>query len=193
MDEIWKEIPHYEGLYEASPDGRIRTVEGKTTSSARYKKRVWKQRILKQKMRKSKNGRLDAMVSLWKDGKPHCHLVSRIIATTFVSDNLYTNLTVNHKDGNPLNNNADNLEWLTRAENIQYGYANGQYSSVQKPVYLVKDDIELYFNSYNDANKYLGKKCSYISNLIKKGKDIAISKDGVKYQIILVHSDICLR
>ena len=88
--EIWHEIPEYTGLYEASSHGRIRSVEGKITSSARFKKRVWKQRIIKQKEKKTKNGRVDYMVTLWKDGKPHYHLVARLIASTFFSGEIYT-------------------------------------------------------------------------------------------------------
>lgn len=67
--EEWKDIPGYEGLYQASTLGRIRTCEGKTTSSARFEKRVWKQRIMKQKLNKNRKGRIDARVCLWKDGK----------------------------------------------------------------------------------------------------------------------------
>lgn len=62
------------------------------------------------------------MVTLWKDNKPHSHLVSRLIATTFIKNLLNSDYTVNHKDGNPLNNSADNLEWLSRADNIKYGF-----------------------------------------------------------------------
>lgn len=79
--ENWKEIPGYEGLYEASDQGRIRTCEGKTTRNARYTKRVWKQRVLKpKKTRRKKNGLYDYHVSLWKDGHEKTWLVSRLVA-----------------------------------------------------------------------------------------------------------------
>ena len=51
-NEIWKDVVGYENLYEVSNYGRIRTHENKTTSSARFKERHWKQRILKQKFQK---------------------------------------------------------------------------------------------------------------------------------------------
>ena len=101
MSENWKAIPGYEGLYEASTLGRIRTAEGKTTSSRRFFKRVWKQRILK--------GRA---VSLWKDGKEKDWLVARLVAMTWI-DGYCEGMTVNHKDRNRFNNNIDNLEWLS--------------------------------------------------------------------------------
>ena len=125
--EQWKMIPGYEGLYEASTYGQIRTAEGKTTSNARYPKRVWKQRILKLKYVHRKNGRLkDARVCLWKDGKEKTFLVSRLVAMTWC-DGYADGLTVNHKDGNPLNNDCSNLEWISLAENIRHGFRTGLY------------------------------------------------------------------
>ena len=67
--EKWKAIPEYEGIYEASDLGKIRTADGKTTWTDRHGARHWKQRILKQKWRRRQNGRRsDARVCLWKDG-----------------------------------------------------------------------------------------------------------------------------
>jgi hypothetical protein len=71
MEELWKDIPGYEGLYQASNLGRIRSAPGKTTSSARYKVRVWKVRIIKAKTeRRCRNskGKMDERVELWKNG-----------------------------------------------------------------------------------------------------------------------------
>ena len=126
--ERWSDIPGYEGLYQASTLGRIRTCEGKTTSSARFAKRVWKQRIMKQKLNANRKGRIDARVSLWKDGKEKTWLVSRLVAMTWVAG-YAEGLTVNHIDGNPMNNACDNLEWLTRAANIQHGFKTGLYKN----------------------------------------------------------------
>lgn len=64
--EIWKDIPGYENLYEASNLGRVRTCEGKITSNARYPIRKWKSRIMKFKTSTNKYGRKDYRVSLWK-------------------------------------------------------------------------------------------------------------------------------
>jgi len=54
MNEAWKEITGYEGLYEISNLGRVRTAKDKTTYSEKHGKRTWKQRTLKQKT--DKNG-----------------------------------------------------------------------------------------------------------------------------------------
>lgn len=126
MIEEWKDIPGYEGLYQASTLGQIRTCEGKTTSSARFQHRVWKQRIMKQKCTKNKKGRKDYRVELW-NGKNHkTWLVSRLVALTWCNG-YQIGYTVNHKNGNPLDNRAENLEWLSHGDNIRHGFANGLY------------------------------------------------------------------
>lgn len=182
--EIWKDIPCYRGLYEASDKGNIRSKEGKTTSSARCKKRTWKQRIIKQKYRKTKHGRCDAMVILWKDKKPHSHLVSRLIATTFIKNLLYSDYTVNHKDGNPLNNSADNLEWLSRADNIKYGFKNNQYRHIMKPISATNaNDYTIFAESYADMDRQLNQYHGYTSRVVSQNKTTLFSKSGDKFSI----------
>lgn len=170
MEEIWKPIPGYEGLYEASSLGEIRTAEGKTTSSARFDSRVWQQRIMKQK-REKRNGSkyyTDARVCLWKDGEEKTFLVSRLVAMSFLPAP-YDKLTVNHIDGNPSNNAVDNLEWVTRADNIKLAFENGQYASIQKAVVLQSaDGTERRFRSMAEASRYLGRGNGYVSDAIAK-------------------------
>lgn len=184
---VWKVIPGYEGIYEASNLGEIRTVKGKVTSSARFKKRVWEQRVLKQKYKSSKNGRKDAMVTLWKDNKPHYHLVSRLIATTFHENLINTKATVNHIDGNPQNNNADNLEWLTLAENIKFGIEHGQYSLMMKSITASNQETSetLFAKSYAEMDRLLHQYKGYTSRMMKMKSDFLLNKLGEKYEVHL--------
>lgn len=184
MVEEWKDIPGYEGLYEASTYGQIRTCEGKTTSSARFAKRVWKQRIMKQKITRNRKGRFDARVSLWKDGEGKTWLVSRLVAITWCSG-YCDGMTVNHKDGNSLNNAASNLEWLSLRDNIKHGFSNGLYST-KVPVVLKDETGELEFASLSEASQYLGRPSGYISNRLKRGKHDVGSVYGEKYTAILI-------
>ena len=179
--EEWKDIPGYEGLYEASNTGLIRTKLGKTTSSARFKKRVWKQRIMKFKYQSRGDGlSKDARVELWKDGSHKTMLVARLVALTWV-DGYQKGLTVNHIDGNPLNNHASNLEWISRGDNIRHGFQTGLYSSNEKPCRLTdKFGNSFSFKSQADANRFLHRSYSYLSNVILHNR-LPRATDGTEY------------
>ena len=181
-NEEWKDIPGYEKLYQASTEGRIRTCEGKTTSSARFAKRVWKQRILKQKIHANTWGRKDARVHLWKDGKEKTWLVSRLVAMTWCSG-YAEGLTVNHINGNPLDNRADNLEWLTSEENTRKARENGLCSD-QIQVILKNDEGEYEFYSMAEASRFIGRNNGYISNCLKLNRSIK-DQQGNHYTVII--------
>lgn len=179
--EIWKDIKGYEG-YQVSSYGRVRT-HNKTTFTKKHGTRVWKDRILHFKpsttsKQKSKQG-MGYRVDLWKNGKPKSFLIARLVATTFLEDLIDTNMTVNHKDGNRLNNKVENLEWLSRKENIQYGFENGQYPQDKTILYNKTEYYE--FRSKSLASKFLGRNHGYVSNAIKQNCKI-ISKDGIEYK-----------
>ena len=163
--ERWREITGYEGLYEASNYGNIRTCKGKITSSAKCNKRIWKQRVLKGRGNNPITGK---RVSLWKDGKVKDWLVARLVAMTWV-DGYSEKLTVNHKNGNRLDNKFENLEWLTLADNIRHGFETGLYST-QIPVTITNKvtNETMSFNSMSKAAKHIGKSPGYISELFKK-------------------------
>lgn len=180
--EQWREIPGYEHLYEASDLGNIRTCDGKTTSSARFARRVWKQRVLKPKYawRKGRNKK-DARVSLWKDGTEKTWLVSRLVSLTWCPG-YFEGATVNHKDGNPLNNKADNLEWISIAENIQHGFRTGLFPQITC-VLIDEHDKRHAFRSLSAASCFLGHNNGYLSGRIKKGRTTATADNGAKYII----------
>ena len=173
MTEEWKDIPGFEALYQASTLGRIRTCEGKTTRSARFEKRVWKQRIMCPKWQARSNGRKDARVELWKDGSHKTYLIARLVALTWCAG-YAEGMTVNHIDGDPTNNKTENLEWVSIGDNIRKGFEAGLFP--QKPVVLIAPDGErLRFRSMSRASLYLGKREGYLSGILKRGSKL---KDG---------------
>lgn len=174
--EEWRDIPGYEGLYQASTEGRIRTVEGKVTSNSRYSERHWKSRILKGRGDCSAGKR----VCLWKDGNKKDCLVARLVALTYLG-NPPDKFTVNHKDGNRLNNKIENLEWLSRGDNIRHGFETGLYHS-QKPIIAKSEKGEMYFRSYAQFDRFLGRHVGYTSNCLNRHIPIK-SDDGVVYEI----------
>ena len=107
LNEIWKDIENYENMYQISNMGRIRRI---------YKNGNIK--ILKQDITK----RGYCRISLSKNQKHKHYQIHRLVAKVFIPNpNNYP--IVNHKDENPLNNNADNLEWCTYSYNTSYGTA----------------------------------------------------------------------
>jgi len=106
MNEIWKDIIGYEGLYLVSNHGRI-------LSYARTKKRIMKPSI---------NTKGYPQVNLWKNETKSIYRVHRLVLETFkgISD-----LQVNHKDGVKTNNSLENLEYCTNEENKNHAVKNG--------------------------------------------------------------------
>lgn len=93
-------------------------------------------------------------------------------------------MTVNHKDGNPKNNSADNLEWMTRTENIQYGFSNGQYSSFMKSVCVVsKNGDRIDARSYAELDRKLGRYRGYTSRCFSLGMYELIDSTGKEYRV----------
>ena len=183
MKETWKPIPDYDGLYEASSLGRIRSAPNKTTSNVRCDRRVWKTRILKTKY-PHKQKRQDERVCLWKDGEEHTYLVSRLVASAWHGKPKDTKLTVNHKNGNWRDNRPENLEWVTIRENIHHAVENGYFGSFSHRVELCSGNEEhLEFRSKSSASEFLGRNHGYISGVMKKGRDDVYAEDGKKYQV----------
>lgn len=177
--EIWKSIPGYEGIYEASSEGRIRSSDWKITGGGDIPHRHWRSRVL--------SGRGEGLatgyrVGLWKDGVCKDWLVARLIGITFLGDPPYSNWTINHKDGNRHNNNVENLEWLSLSDNIKHGFETGLYSSIQKGIALINDDAAFVFRSMSEASRFLGRNEKYISLCVKRGY-AARSLDGNRYDI----------
>lgn len=113
-ENSWGYIPEWEGYYQASTNGAIRSVDRLTAS------RPAKGKILKPSLQNS--GYL--IVGLCRGKKTKTILVHRAVALTFIP-NPEGKKYVNHKDGNKLNNSVSNLEWCTFSENIQHSYDNG--------------------------------------------------------------------
>lgn len=184
--ELWKDIPGYEGIYQASNCGQIRSTPGKVTSNKRYGVRHWESRILKGRGNNAVTG---SRVSLWKDGKVKDWLVARLVAMTFLGEP-QEGYTVNHKDGNRFNNHIDNLEWLSRGDNIRHGFKTGLYHS-QKSVILTNGAVKRTFRSMAEASRFLGRSNGYVSECHTKRRKIK-SSSGVLYGIFVVEKAVTI-
>lgn len=104
--EIWKEIKNYEGLYEVSNLGNVRRKESEIIRKDG--------RIMKIKQKKIKQ-QVNNNIPLCKNGEVKLFKINRLVAECFVENKFNKNL-VNHIDGNKSNNNANNLEWVSRKD-----------------------------------------------------------------------------
>ncbi len=107
-NEQWKDVVGYEGLYEVSNKGRVKTF-------------VRQHKILKTPL----NQHGYPYTGLTKDGKHNTYLVHRLVAIAFLPNNDHDKIFVNHIDGNKANSNVENLEWCTVKENNNHAVQNG--------------------------------------------------------------------
>lgn len=152
-EEMWKDIEGYEGMYQVSSEGRIKSVERDIICKNGAKKHM-KERILK--------GGLDRYgyphVGLCDGNKRKIFLVHRLVAEAFIT-NPDNKPQVNHKDEVKTNNCVDNLEWMTNKENANYGTRTERSAKTQsKSVAQYSKDGKLIkiWASIKEAGSQLG-------------------------------------
>lgn len=106
MEEIWKDVVGYEGLYQVSNIGNVKSLNWRGLGKP---KNLY--------LKPHNKGYLQ--VELAKDGNKKCYTVHQLVATAFIPNP--NNLAqINHKDEDKKNNRVDNLEWCTRSYNAAY-------------------------------------------------------------------------
>lgn len=148
--EIWKDIEEFEGLYQVSNYGKIKSCE-------RYVNSVSVKRIVNEKLLslgKDKDGYL--MAVLCKFGSKKTVKIHRVVANAFI-DKIDGKNIVNHIDFDKSNNNIANLEWVSCLENICHSKLKLKSSSKYIGVsYNKKDDVFRVLIYINGKNVYLG-------------------------------------
>ena len=139
MEEIWKDISGYEGLYQVSNLGRVKSLDRYVAQKNRWGNisTVHKKSVLLTPKLENENRYLT--VSLWKNGKHCLRYVHRLAATAFI-ENPNDYMEVNQIDENKLNNTVLNLEWCDRFYNANYGKLKDHFKGIKNPSTKLTED-----------------------------------------------------
>lgn len=113
-NEIWKDISGFEGRYQVSTHGRIKSIQDNHGNN---------KEAIRSTFVRSDTCQYE-YVQLWVKDTPTTKAVHRLVAQAFI-ENPEDKPVVNHIDGNRLNNNVCNLEWVSQSENLKHAYASG--------------------------------------------------------------------
>lgn len=132
IDEVWKDIPNYEGRYQISNFGNVKGRYGK----------VYKGTYI------SNSGYL--MINLCKNYIREKKYIHRIVADAFI-DNPNNFKEINHKDENKTNNRVDNLEWCSRKYNNNYGTCISRRANKNKKKVAQFDKNDNFIKQFNSG------------------------------------------
>lgn len=165
--EIWKDIPGYEGIYQASSLGRIKRLAHWKNQRTKRLSKYYPYHMLAEKIMKPHSVGSYFTISFSKDRTTRTELVHRVVARTFLpnTENLPE---VNHKDCNGKNNRVENLEWCDRKYNINYANRTEKaMKAIEKKVQCI--ETGKVYDSGAKAAEALGLQKSKIS-LVCNGK-----------------------
>lgn len=148
----WKDIPEYEGLYQVSDCGQVKSCY-RIVKHHKGGGKVLKERILKPSL----HTKGYHCVNLCKDGKTRKFFVHRLVALAFLEGD--NSLTVNHIDECKTNNHVSNLEYLTRGDNLLSWIKNNpQRLSEIKGQKILDTKTGITFYSIREVSKYMYEK-----------------------------------
>ena len=132
-NEVWKDVKGYEGLYQISNFGRVKSLDRSVMLRGNFYK--LKSKILKQ----TDNGCGYLIVSFSKNNKQTKKYIHRLVAENFLKNKKQE---VNHKNGIKKDNNLKNLEWVTRSENIKHAWKNNLFDREKRVAIATKNSRE---------------------------------------------------
>ena len=193
MVEEWKDVVGYEGLYQVSNTGKVRSIDRMLT----YRNGVvvfakGKELYFTATKPTKRHPNIRYSVQLWKDNRARLFSVHRLVAIAFIP-NPEGKPTVNHIDGNPMNNNVENLEWATYSENEKHAYRMGLVkpnpcmfpkNSTKVRAYNPDTKDEIICGSASELARILGvnhTRTSYCAKLSREGRKTKVKGYFVEF------------
>lgn len=165
IDEIWKDVVGYEGLYQVSNFGRVKSLDRlvQRINCGCY--------IKKGKIKKQQDNGRGYLTTMLCDGTQKRLYIHRLVAEAFI-ENPKNKKEINHKDGNKKNNKAENLEWCSSKENKEHAWKIGLYIAKPITVEMKKRISQTVKQLWKDGIYRNKKKIEYTAELRKKMSDI---------------------
>jgi len=184
MEEIWKDIEGFEGSYQVSNFGRVRSLDRVIHCISRWGGVIscsLKGKVLKQAF----DSKGYKMVNLTQKGVRNIRRVHQLVAKAFVPG-WFDGAVVNHKDEDRTNNHINNLEWVTFAYNLNYGTARQRSTDGHgnsKPVEQIDSNgkVTNIYPSIEECARQTGKSPRSIGRACNKYPKL-VTKEGFRYR-----------
>lgn len=172
--EIWKDIKGFEGAYQVSNLGRVRSLDRKNSRGQKIRGKV---------LQEQNNTKGYLYISLYKGSrdKRENRYIHRLVAEAFIPP--FNGETVNHKDGDKNNNVISNLEWATQSENIKHAYENNLIKRALRVRAEYPNGKVKEFNNMVEASLYFGFSRNWIRDRREKSGDETTYK-GIRITVL---------
>jgi hypothetical protein len=163
MSEIWKDIVGFEGFYQVSNTGKVKSL-------GRYVERTSGRYFVKEKILTNRADYHGYHTVTLKKNKVGCFaFVHRLVAKAFIANPL-NKPVVNHIDNSPKNNNVENLEWATLQENQQHSHSQGRAKRTAIWIARLKKSLEKYETPIMGTNIATGERL-YFKSIAHAGRE----------------------
>lgn len=183
--EIWRDVRDFEGFYQVSNLGRVRSLDRLGDNGRLYKG------VIKSA---GDNGRGYLQVNLKVKGKQKSVYVHRLVAEAFIP-NPENKPEVNHCDGDKTNCFEDNLEWTTHIENVRHAFDNGLNANAGAPqkVYVFDGDHTIVYKSLKQFGNSIGKSDTWCGKRLEKAdpfsyNGLTVSRTEIDYGTRIVYN-----